>query len=140
LAIHSSLAPCLTVRFCGFFHSAYRLFFNPLARSLPGRGGASARGRPRPRPGSVRAVARAVFHTPRRTSSRASVAHFTTWNGSAHWTAAGHRAATTSAIQSAASADTCVMAAHRSGPSSSKNMFRVALSRPGAAQINRRES
>src|ERR1035437_5170330 len=31
LAIHSSFAPCRTVRFSGFFHSAYRLFFNPLA-------------------------------------------------------------------------------------------------------------
>jgi hypothetical protein len=37
--------------------------------------------------------------------------------------------ATTSAIQSAASAETCVMAVHRCGPSSSKNMFRVALAR-----------
>src|SRR5680860_951486 len=57
--------------------------FNPFARSLSGRGGASAGGRPRPRLGSARAAARASFHACRRTSSRASVAHFTTWNGSA---------------------------------------------------------
>jgi hypothetical protein len=45
--------------------------------------------RPRRRFDSARASARASFHAPWRTSSRASVAHFTTWNGSATRTAFG---------------------------------------------------
>ena len=44
--------------------------------------GASAQGRPRVRLASLRRAAlRASFHAARRTSSRASVAHLTTWNG-----------------------------------------------------------
>ena len=43
------------------------------------------------------------------------MAHLTTWNGSAHCTAFGQRSATISAIQSAWSADTCVIAAHAVG-------------------------
>jgi len=55
MVTHSSLALYRTVRFSGFLSNAYRLFFNPLVRSAPGRDGASARGRPRWRPSSVRA-------------------------------------------------------------------------------------
>jgi hypothetical protein len=51
----------------------------------------------------------AWFHTSRRTSSSASVAHFTIWSGSAQRTAFWQRSATTVAIQSAASADTWVI-------------------------------
>lgn len=60
------------------------------------------------------------------------MAQATTWNGSAHRTALGHLSATTVAIQSAASAETCVIAAHCSAPRASKNFPSVALSRPGA--------
>ena len=65
------------------------------------------------------------------------MAHLTTWNGSAHCTAFGQRSATISAIQSAWSADTWVIAAQRSGPSRSKNVRSVARSRPGAAHTSR---
>jgi hypothetical protein len=61
----------------------------------------------------------------------------TTWNGSAHCTAAGQHSATISAIQSAWSADTWLIAAHRVGPSSSKKVRSVARSRPGAAHSSR---
>jgi hypothetical protein len=64
---------------------------------------------------------RASFQTSRRTSSSASVAHETTWNGSAHSTASGQRLRTTRPIHSAESADTWVIWAHRSSPSASKN-------------------
>ena len=52
---------------------------------------------------------RVVRQTSRRTSSSAPVAQETTWNGSAHRTACGARAATTPAIQSAPSAETWVI-------------------------------
>jgi len=139
-AIQASLTCWFSVRFSGFFHSEYRAPFKPLARSLPGRGGASARGRPRPRLGSVRANTRASFHASRRTSSSASVAHFTTWNGSATRTAAGHFSATMVSMKSAPSALTWVIWAHRSGPSRSKNSRTVALLRPAAAHTSRRVS
>lgn len=58
---------------------------------------------------SLRASARASFQARRRSVSSASVAQATTWNGSAHSTAAGQRSATTAAIQSAASAETWVI-------------------------------
>ena len=103
---------------------------------MAGRGAVFLPGRPRPRLGSLRASARASFQAWRR-SSRASVAQATTWNGSAQRTAVGQRSATTSAIQSAASADTWVICAHRSAPSASKNRRRVAVSRPGAAHTSR---
>src|SRR5665811_358866 len=115
-AIQASLICWFSVRFSGFFHSEYRAPFRPLARSLPGLGGASAGGRPRPRFGSDRASARASFQAPRRTSSRASVAHFTTWNGSATRTAPGQVAATMVSMKSAPSAETWVIWAHRCGP------------------------
>jgi ABC-type proline/glycine betaine transport system permease subunit len=54
-----------------------------------------------------------------------TVAQATTWNASAQRTALGHRSATTSAIQSAASALTGVICALRSAPSWSKNRRRV---------------
>ncbi len=69
--------------------------------------------------------------------SRASVAHFTTWKGTAHRTALGHRWATTVAIQAAPSAETWVIWSDRCGPNASKNVARVALSWPGAAQTSR---
>ena len=78
----------------------------PRARVLAGRGGASLRGAPRPRLGSDLAAARAVRHASMRTWSKAAVAHATTWNASAQTTASGIRSATTTAIQSAPSADT----------------------------------
>jgi len=62
------------------------------------------------------------------------------WNASAHRTACGQRAVTTSAIQSAASADTWVIWALRAGPSWSKNRPRVWVSRPAAAHTSRRLS
>jgi len=65
------------------------------------------------------------------------VAQATRWNGSAQRTAVGHRSATTSAIQSAPSADTCVISRARSAPRASKNERKVALSRPGAAHTSR---
>ena len=74
---------------------------------VAGRGGASAV-RPPGRFGSLGAGGRRS-RPARRTSSRASVAHFTTWNGSAQRTAFGQRSATTSAIQSAPSALTWVI-------------------------------
>ena len=139
-AIQASLACWFSVRFSGFFHSEYRAPFNALARSLPGRGDASARGLPRVRFGSVRAIARASFQAPRRTSSRASLAHFTMWKGSATRTAPGHLSATMVSMKSAPSALTWVIWAHRSGPSRSKNSATVALVRPGAAHTSRRVS
>lgn len=96
--------------------------------------GASCRPRPLLRLGPWR---RASFQACRRTSSRASVAHLTTWKGSAHCTACGQRSVTTSATQSAWSADTCVIRALRWGPSVSKNLHSVARSRPGAAHSSR---
>src|SRR5659263_526744 len=86
----------------------------PAARALSGRAGASFGGRPRPRLASlVRAALRASFHARRRTSSRASVAHFTTWNGSATRTAFGQVAATMESMKSAPSALTWVICPHR---------------------------
>src|SRR5664280_1776748 len=102
----------------GFFHNAYRACLR--SRACP------------PSPSL-----RAVFQVSRRTSSRASVAHATMWNGSAHRTALGHLSATSSAIHVAASAETCVMAAHRVSPRASKNFASVLRSRPGAAHTNR---
>jgi hypothetical protein len=87
--------------------------------------------------GSLRASARASFQARRRSASSASVAQATTWKGSAQRIAAGQRSLTTSAIQSAASADTWVICAHRSAPRASKNRRRVAVSRPGAAHTSR---
>ena len=83
-----------SVRSCGFFHSAYRAPLSWRARSPGPRRGASA-GRPRPLRLSLRASARASFQARRRSVSSASVAQATTWNGSAHSTAAGQRSATT---------------------------------------------
>ena len=60
---------------------------------------------------------RAVRQASRRTSSRAPVAQETTWNGPAHRTACGARAAAGPAIQSAPSADRWVSSAERSSPS-----------------------
>jgi hypothetical protein len=58
----SSLMRCLSVRFSGFFHSTLRTPFNPRARALAGRAGASADGLPGPRFASVsRASLRASF-------------------------------------------------------------------------------
>ena len=68
------------------------------------------------------------------------MAHFTIWKGSAQRTAFGHRRVTTALIQSAPSADTCVIRAERSSPRASKNRSRVAFSRPGAAHTSRPES
>lgn len=62
-AIHASLTCWASVRSPGFFQIAYLAPFNAFAPALS-------------------PLLRAVFHTSRRTSSRASVAHFTTWNGS----------------------------------------------------------
>ena len=55
----------------------------------------------------------------------------------AHRIAVGLRWLTTSAIQSAASAETWVICAHRSAPNASKNRPKVAVSRPGAAHTSR---
>ena len=80
-----------------------------LPQRVPGMlqrfGVAGRRGRPRRRV----TAPRAAFQACRRTSSRASVAHCTTWNGSAQRTAFGQRFATTVAIQSAPSAETWVI-------------------------------
>lgn len=140
MAIQASLACCFSVRFSGFFHSEYRAPFSPLASSLPGRPGASARGRPRGRWGSVRASARASFHASGRTSSRALVAQETMWNGSATRTADEHFSAMTVSMKSAPSALTWVIWEQRSSPSRSKNSLTVALLRPEAAHTNRRAS
>ena len=75
----------------------------------------------------------ASFQARRRSMSSASIAHATTWNGSALRVAFGARRATTRAIQSAMSAETCVNSAERSGPSSSKKTLRAASLRPGPA-------
>ena len=83
-----------------------------------------------------RASARASFQARRRSASSASVAHATTWNGSAHRTAPGQRSVTTSAIQRGASADTCVISVQRSAPRASKKRCSVFVSRPAAAQIS----
>lgn len=90
------------------------------ARSWAGRGAVFFPGRPRPHLGSLRAIARVSFQARRRSASRASVAQATTWNGSAQRIAPGQRSATTSAIQSAASAETWVICAHRWVPRASK--------------------
>src|SRR6266536_3584798 len=119
-AIQSSLACCASVRSSGLRHNAQRAFFRALDASVA-----------RPLPPRV------VFHTSRRTWSSASLAQATTWKGSMPRTAAGQRAATTCAIQSAPSADTWVICAQPSAPSRSKNRFRVALSRPGHAHTRR---
>jgi len=65
-------------------------------------------------PQRCRTAPRASFHALRRTSSSAWVAHRTTWNGSAHCTVFGHRSVTTAATHGAASAETWMIAAHRS--------------------------
>jgi hypothetical protein len=62
------------------------------------------------------------------------------WKGSAHRTALLQRAATTALIQSAPSALTWVISLQRSSPRASKNLSRVAFSRPGAAHTSRPES
>ena len=90
--------------------------------------------------GERRAVERrplASFQARRRSMSSASIAHATTWNGSAQRNAFGARRATTRAIQSAMSAETWVSCAARSGPSSSKNTFSAASLRPGPAHTSR---
>jgi hypothetical protein len=84
--------------------------------------------------GSPARVLEAPSHY-KRTS--ASVAQPTTWNASIETRAFKQREWTTAAIQSAASAVTSVSWAQRLLPKASKNLFKVALSRPGAAQINR---
>ena len=81
-----------------------------------GVAGPSARWRSRGMP-----ARRASFQTSRRTSSSASVAHATTWKGSMQSVAFFAALATTSAIHSAASAETWVTAVQRSVPSRSKN-------------------
>src|SRR5680860_1841367 len=86
----ASVAVCRSVRSSGFFHRANLaplrsfavVFWPPL---------------------------RAAFHTSRRTSSSALVPQATMWNGSRQSSAFLHRAATTSAIHSAASALTKVI-------------------------------
>ena len=98
----------------------------------PGAAGCPCRGGRGPAFGSVRANARASFQARRRSASSASVAQATTWNGSAQRTAVGQRSATTSAIQSAASADTCVISAHRSAPRASKKRRSVVVVAAGA--------
>ena len=80
---------------------------------------------------------RACRHTPRRTSSRASLAQPTTWKGSAHSAACGARSRTGSLIQAAPSADTWVSWAARIWPRASKKARTVPRPRPGAAQISR---
>jgi len=76
----------------GFFHNAYRACFNAFAWPVA-------------RPALRWCTApRASFQAWRRTSSRASVAHRTTWKGSAQRTALTQRSPTTSVIQSAPSA------------------------------------
>ncbi len=77
MAIQASLACWRSVSFPGFYHSAYRAPLRALACPVA---------RPARR---WRTAPRAVFQGWRRTSSRASVAHDTTWNGSAQRTAAG---------------------------------------------------
>jgi len=124
-ATHASCSRWLAVRFCGFFHNAQRtrltvLDCDRVRRRL-----------------SVPAAIRAAFHVRRRWASKASPAQTTTWKGSAQRTARGQYAVTISAIQRALSEDTCVIAAHRAGPRSSKNRLRVAWFAPSAAQTSR---
>lgn len=57
--------------------------------------------------------------------------------GSAHRAASGQCASAALAIQGAASAETWVVWAHRSGPSSVKNFSKMASLRPTPAQTNR---
>lgn len=90
----------------GFFSSAHRLPFSALASS-------------------VRPPARSWLTMPRRTWSKASVAYATTGKASRHSTAVGARAATTSWIHWAPSAQTWVSTApgqrpdhRRTGPES----------------------
>ena len=78
---------------------------------------------------SARPPRRSSAASPRRTSSRALVAHATTWKGSGHSTARGARAETTVWMNSAPSAETWVSAAARSAPRSSKNRPRVSFVR-----------
>ncbi len=81
----------------------------PRARSVAGRGRASAGGLPGRRFSVARAILRASFQAWRRTRSKASVAHRTTWNGSAQRTAPGQFLATIVEMKSAPSADTWVI-------------------------------
>ena len=69
------------------------------------------------------------FHSTRRTSSSASVAHLMTWNVSRHTIASGARTATTSRIQPAPSAVTNARCFARE-PRASKNAPTVSLDRP----------
>ncbi len=102
----------------GFFNSAQRVFLIVEASSVrPPRRSSAAR--------------------PRRTSSRALVAHATTWKASRHSMACGARAAITVWMNSAPSAETWVSAAARSAPRSSKNRSRVCFVRSLPAHTSR---
>jgi hypothetical protein len=116
-AIRASLARWRRVKSAGFFHSANLAPLSSLATA-------------------VSPPLRAAFQVSRRTTSRASVAHFTTWKGSRHSTACGQRRAATFAIQAAASALRWVSLRARSSPRVSKNRSRVCSSRPGAAHTS----
>src|SRR4029450_4736602 len=114
--MRASLPRWRRVRSSGFFHSANRA---PLSS----------------RATAVSPPLRALFQTSRRTWSSASVAHLTTWNGSAQRTAAGQRRATTAAIQGAASALTSSTLAQRGSPRVSKNRSRGGRRAPGGAGL-----
>ena len=84
-AIHSSFSRCRTVRSSGFFHSAQRARLSCRAGPVPSRIRRLVPPVTRDPPGA----SRASFQARRRTSSSASVAHCTMWNGSAQRTACG---------------------------------------------------